>query len=388
MSFSLGEAEGQAVAASPSVAELEAKVRAAKWQALQVGLPPNPTVGYLGSEIGNEGQAGQQGAFVSQRMVRGGKLCYAQAVASKEVKRLRQELAAEQRRVVTDTRTAFYDVYLAQLELELLGRLTELGGKAAETSGRLFEAGEGRRTDALLAQIEQQRAAAKRRQAKQQLLASWRRLAALTGLSGGRPKPVEASRDQLLNQAAAWSDELQRIVGESPIIAARVAAIEKARCEIAYQQAVAVPDLTAQLSVQYDDATNDTVTGVQIGMPWRLWDRNQGNIGRARAELTAAKRRLEATEQTLERELAETYGRYQAARQLAEALEAEVLPRAQDNLDLATEGYEAGEISFLDLLTVQRTYFEVSLESIAALRELNVTSQLMRGCLLAGSGGD
>lgn len=387
LGLTLSAIEDRSLARSPSLAAVEARIRAARWQSLQVGLRPNPRVGYVGSEIGNEGQAGQQGAFISQQLVRGGKLERAQAVACKEVKRLRQELAVERYRVLTDTRTAFYETYLAQLEIELLDQLTTLGKKAAEASGRLAEAGEGPRTDALLAQIEQQRAAAKRRQAEQRSLASWRRLAALTGMSQAAPQALVASRGDLLKQSREWHTTLRRVLAASPAVASRVAAIEKARCEISYQRSLAVPDITTQFSVQYDDSTNDTLTGVQVGMPLQLWNRNQGSIGRAQAELTVAKRRLEATEQALERRLADVFGRYEAARLLADSLETEVLPRAQENLDLATEGYEAGEINFLDLLTVQRTYFEVSLESLATLRELNTTTQLIRGCLLAGSGG-
>lgn len=385
LGLQLAEVEDLAVASSPSVKAIEALVRAARWQSLQAGLPPNPTVGYVGAEIGNEGAAGQQGAFVSQRFVRGGKLDLAAAVAAKEARRLEQELAVERLRVLTDTRTAFFQVYLTQLEVDLSKQLGDVSRNAADTSRRLFEAGEGRRTNVLQAEIESQRAAAARRRADQRLFASWRRLAALTGLSSTTPQAVSADRDSLLTQLG-WDETVGAVIATSPEIASRVAAIDKARCEVAYEESLAVQDVTTQLSAQYDDATGYTVAGVQIGMPLALWNRNQGGIGRARAELTAAHRRLEATEQVLRRRLAEAYGRFQAAQTLAEALRSEVLPRAQDNLELATEGYQAEEISFLEFLTVQRTYFEVNLESLAALRELNTTSQLIRGCLLAESG--
>lgn len=383
--LNLQTAEDLAVGTSPALEAIAARVRAARWQSLQEGLPPNPTIGYLGSEIGNEGAAGQQGAFVSQKFIRGGKLDYAAAVACKEARRLEQELAIERLRVLTDTRTAFYEVYLSQLEVDLTERLVEIGRKAADTSGRLFEAGEGRRTDSLQAEIESQRAGAARRRANQRLLAGWRRLAVLAGLPTEAPRPVVGDRDDLLEQLD-WEETVGLLVATSPQVAARMAEIEKARCEVAYQESLAVSDVNAQVSVQYDDATGYTVTGVQIGAPLRLWNRNQGGIGRAKADLTAARRRLEATEQSLRRRLAEVFGRYQAAKTLADALQKEVLPRAQKSLDLATTGYEADEISFIEFLTVQRTFFQVNLESLTALRELNSASQLMRGNLLADSG--
>lgn len=383
--LTLETVERVAVQRSPAIAGLEARVRAARWQCLQEGLPPNPSAGYLAAEVGNEGAAGQQGAYVSQTFIRGGKLGYAQAVASKESKRLEQALAAERMRVLTDTRTAFYEVFLTQLAVDLAGRLTETSERAAAASVELVEAGEGRVTDRLQAEIETRRAAASQQRARARNDAAWRRLATLTGIRSMYPMPVTADRSELIEQLD-WRGTLDSVLQTSPEVAERIAAVEKARCELVYQRSVATPDVTAQLSVQYDDATGYTVAGVQVGAPLLLWNRNQGAIGRAHAELTAAQRRLDLTEQTLGRRLAEAYGRYEAARIQAEMLENEVLPRAEESLSIATRGYEAGEIGFLDLLTVQRTYFQANLEALSSLGELNKTLQLIRGCLLSDVG--
>ncbi|MEM8865988.1 MAG: TolC family protein [Planctomycetota bacterium] len=140
-SLTLADAESMAVAASPSLAAMRARVTAARWQCVQAGLPPNPTIGYLASEVGNEGQAGQQGAYAGQQFIRGGKLKYAQAVAAKEVRRREQELAAERLRVLTDVRTVFFEVFLSQRQVELTAQLAELSRRAAETSQRQVEAG-------------------------------------------------------------------------------------------------------------------------------------------------------------------------------------------------------------------------------------------------------
>ncbi|MEQ8849651.1 TolC family protein [Botrimarina sp.] len=385
--LTLAAAESRALAVSPSVSALAAEARAARWQAVQAGLNPNPTVGYTANEIGADGAAGQQGAYVSQRFVRGGKLGYASAVESREARRLEQEIAAERRRVLTDTRTAFYEAFLSQEQVDLARQLTQLSQSAAETSGQLFEAGEGPRTNSLQGQIEAGRADAARRRAEQRLLADWRRLAALTATPSDPVQQLAAKRDDLLRLADDWDTLLAETLAASPEVAERLAAISRARCQIAYQRSLAVPDVTAQLTVQYDDANQTTITSVQIGAPLLLYDRNQGGIGAAQAELTAATRRLDATQQALERRLAEALGRYQTARTTVEALRTEVLPRAQENLELATEGYQAGEIGFLDLLTAQRTYFEVSLELLDAFREVNASGQLIQGRLLAGAGG-
>jgi cobalt-zinc-cadmium efflux system outer membrane protein len=42
------------LANSPAVAQAAARVNALRGRWVQVGLPPNPTVGYLGAELGND----------------------------------------------------------------------------------------------------------------------------------------------------------------------------------------------------------------------------------------------------------------------------------------------------------------------------------------------
>ena len=83
----LGDLEQWALQYQPTLAESAALVDAGRWNRLQVGLPPNPTLGYLASEIGDEGRAGQQGGFVEQTFIRGGKLPLNRAVAQHEVER-------------------------------------------------------------------------------------------------------------------------------------------------------------------------------------------------------------------------------------------------------------------------------------------------------------
>ena len=70
----LADLEGMAMANNPTLARANARVQAAQGNWKQVGLLPNPTGGYSASEIGDEGQAGQQGGVIGQEIVLGHKL--------------------------------------------------------------------------------------------------------------------------------------------------------------------------------------------------------------------------------------------------------------------------------------------------------------------------
>lgn len=377
----LADVEALALSLHPTLAEAAALIEAAKCHTLQVGLPPNPTVGYSGTEIGNEGRAGQQGFFVGQKFIRGNKLELNRVVACQEVKRLEQELAAQRLRILTNVRTLFFEVYLAQRELELTIQLEDLSAKAAESVHKLFAADEVRKTDLIQAEIENKRIQAKLRGATATLHAAWRQLAAAAGQPNWEVQAVVADPDSL-NWPYSWEDSRESLLHSSPEIAAAVAQIARARAIVQRSCAEPISDINTQLSVQYDDATQDTVTSVQVGMPLPLWNRNQGGIGKAKHELRAAKQQLEGLELRLTKKLAVKTQDYEVAKAQAQTFRNEILQRADENLRLVRQAFDSGESNYLDLLTVQRTYFESNLDYINALREVNASVQLLSGLML------
>jgi cobalt-zinc-cadmium efflux system outer membrane protein len=382
--LTLAAVEELALSANPSLAEAEARVRAARGQWLQAGLPPNPTIGYLATEIGNEGEAGQQGMVFGQEIIRGRKLALSRAVESREVMRLEQRLAAQTQRVLTDVRIAFYNAYLAQQRVDLSNKLQDVGEQSQAAAKSLFEAAEGRSTDLLQAEIEARRATADLAQAESGVRAAWRRLAIAIGQPELAMQPLVADV-QALRWADSWEETRDRLFSESPEMAEALARVEKARCALARACAEPIPDVTAEASVLYDHATQDTVAGAQVTLPLPLWNRNQGGIAKARASLLAAQLRLETVQLRLEQRLAVEYQRYETSLIRVEALEGDILRRAQQSIDVATQGYAAGELGFLDFLTVQRTYFQANLEYLTALGQLNESVQMLAGLLLAGS---
>ena len=284
--------------------------------------------------------------------------------------------------MLTDVRIAYYEAFLAQQRFELSRNLQTIGQRAVDTAGALVEAQEGRRTDLLQAEIEGQRAGIALVQSESNLRGAWRRMAALIGQQDMAMQPLGADLS-VLRWESPWDETLVQLMRESPEVAAAQANVDRARAALARACAEPIPDITAQASVQYDDSTNDTVASAQVMLPLPLWNRNQGGIAKAQAELVAARRRLEGVELRLQHDLAEQFQRYETALARVEALQGGILDRAQQNLELTVEGYRAGELAFLDFLTVQRTYFQVNLEYLSALGELSESVQMLYGLLLA-----
>ena len=101
---------------------------------LQVGLLPNPVVGYSGQRLGSHGQAEQQGVYVGQEFVMGRILRLNREAAAWEVQRAKRELGAMRLRVLSDTRIAFYEVLIAQRRKELAGKLVKISDQGVEAA--------------------------------------------------------------------------------------------------------------------------------------------------------------------------------------------------------------------------------------------------------------
>ena len=182
-----------------------------------------------------------------------------------------------------------------------------------------------------------------------------------------------------------WEEVLNRLLSDSPELAAARADVERARCALSRACAERIPNVTVQTSVHQDNATGDAVAGVEVGLRLPLFNRNQGNIAAANAELAAADRNVERTELSLHKRLAERFQRYSIARNQVEKYRQDILPDAKTTLDLMSKGYQQGEFGYLEMLTAQRTFFQSNLAYLESLRQLRSAAAEIDGLLLGNS---
>jgi cobalt-zinc-cadmium efflux system outer membrane protein len=381
--LSLEELEQLAFANNPAIAQAAAHAAALRGRWVQVGLPPNPTAGYTGTEIGNDGRAGQQGGFVGQEFVTGGKLRLNRAIVDGEIQQAEQFLEMLRLRTRTDVRRAFYAALIAQRRMDLADELVRITGQAVESSRELLQAQEIPQAGLLQTQVEQQNAAILLQAATNERSGAWRELSAVVG-SDLAERRVSGDVSQL-PAGLDWDEQLRRLTTSSPEMAAAFANVSRAEAVLRRESVEPIPNLDTQVSVQFDNATEDTITSVTLGVPLPIWNRNQGGIRQAQAEVTEARRSLQRTELDIKRRLAVAFQQYATARAQAEAYATEILPKAQETLELVQRGYRLGELGYLDLLTAQRTYSQTNLSYLDALSALWANWNEIDGLLLSGS---
>lgn len=373
-----------ALANNPAVSQASAQVRALRGKYVQVGLPPNPTAGYSASEVGNDGRAGQQGGFAGQEFITAGKLDKNRAIVAAEIDKAEQVFRATQRRVLTDVRSSYYRALVAQQRIETAKTLLEATGEAVKASQNLLDAEEIPLAGLLQTEVEQQNAQIVLRLAENELTAAWQQLSAVVGDLDLPPQKLIGDPKALPSELD-WEETLARITTLSPEMAAAMAELSRSRRALTRARVEPIPDVNTQFTVQYDNSSDFTVAGIQATIPLPIWNKNQGGIRQAQAEISVASQNIDRVALDLKNRLASTFREYANARTQAETYANEILPRAVKTFDLVQRGYSLGEVGYLDLLTAQKTYMQTNLAYLDSLGSLWQNYTKIDGLLLEGS---
>lgn len=379
----LADLEELAMSNNPSLRAASAAASEAAGVRTQVGLPPNPTVGYFGEEIGNEGSGGLQGAYVSQTIVTGDKLRLNQDVLNEDVRRLTWEVETQRYRVRTDVRQRFYDALSAQRRLELALEFQEVAEKGVEIARQRFDALEGARPDILQSEIQLNEVELIARQARLDFDGAWRELTAVIGSPEMEPVrlegtlPAEASPREM-------ESAYQQLLSASPELQSAYARVQRARANMRRQDVQPIPNVLAQIGFGHDNGTGDEFANFQLGVPLPIHNRNQGNASAAYAEYSRATHDVQRVRMSLRSRLARALRDYSLALATVERYREEILPRAEENLRLSEEAYVAGEFDFLRVLVSRREFFDANLNYVNAQAELAKSNAVFDGLMLSG----
>ncbi|PZP83770.1 MAG: metal transporter [Azospirillum brasilense] len=135
------------------------------------------------------------------------------------------------------------------------------------------------------------------------------------------------------------------------------------------EKANAVPDPSVNASVRRLSISDDQAFVVGVSFPLPVLNRNQGNIARARAQLSQAQSETSAAELSLRNDVFEALETMANAYEHAAKFDQSILPSAEKAFALARDGYRRGRFPYLEVLDAQRTLFAVKEQRIATLNE-------------------
>lgn len=390
----LEELEQRALRNNPTLPQAEAAIRAAEGRRRQARLWPNPTVGYEAEGLAFNPLVypyrNGQYFFVEQQISLFGKLKRSSNVVAQEKMQAEAGAAAQRLRIVNTVRMLYYEALGAQQLVDLRRQLAALTREAVKISGELFNVGQADRPDVLAAEVEAQRAELDLLRAENEQARVWQLLAGVVNDSALKPTSLAGSLEDAAPQLN--QDELlATLLRESPEVKAALAGVERARAVLARARIEPRPDVVVRGGIGYSNEWAEFYGGktgwegkIEAGVRLPIFNRNQGRVAAARAELQAAEREQQRVELALRTRLAESYTAYLNALGVAARYRREILPRAQQAYDLYLAKFRQMAASYPQVLIAQRTLFQARTEYVGALVELWQNVAKLRGLLLVG----
>jgi cobalt-zinc-cadmium efflux system outer membrane protein len=380
--LNLAALEKLAVERNPTLLQAGANIEAAQGRACQAGLYPNPTVGYAGERIGAAGTAGEmQGLFIDQTIVTAGKLRLSRAKFAQQVSQTMARALAQQYRVLNSVRIHFYQLLALQRLLDVRGELLKVAEDAVRTTEELMNVGAANNPDFLQARIEARQERVALENARTRYEAAWRQLAALVGAPELAVSRLEGDLEAVVPMPE-FDVARSHLLEVSPEIQVALAEIARSEIGLKCEQVEPIPNVQMRLANGYDFETQRDVTSVQVGVRLPIFDKNQGNIHTARAQLAYAQAELRRVQLSLNQRLARVYGRYRAAVTTVETYRKDNLPDAKKAYELYLESFRKRRAAWPQVLVAQRTYFQISVEYNEALAEMRSAEVAILGLLL------
>jgi outer membrane protein, heavy metal efflux system len=369
--LTLSTMQQMAVDNSPVIRQAAADVEQARGKAVQAGLYPNPTFGYEGDTIGTARTAGYNGVFFTQEFVTADKLTLAQNVALNNVRAAQADLRKARVRLASDVRRNYFKVLIAQEQLKFNKAIAKLSEEVYQAQIDLVTGGESAPYEPLQLRVFAVQARNAVTTASNSLDATWRQLVAAVGMPHMTRQKVAGSVD-LPVPVVEYETMVTMLQRHSDLIASN-ARIASSGCNLRLQEAIPIPNVTLYAAFQHDDTTplSDYSTNVQVSAPVPAFNRNQGNITSAHAELVRARQNLNDTNNTLMSQLAENYNRYATSRTISESYRTDLLP---DQVRVYRGVYDRflidGEsIDFAQVVVAQQTLTQVVTSYLQSLSD-------------------
>lgn len=382
----LDDLEQMALAGNPTLAQVQANVRVAAGQAHQAGLYPNPTIGYYGDEIrGGYSGGGKQGGYISQTIVTGGKLGAARRVSELITREAATNGEIQRLRILNNVRMLFYQVLTDQRLVDVRQNLAKLSADATQTSHQLANVGQADRPDVLQAEVEQQQVNVSLRLAQKNLQSSWRTLAAVVGKPDLPQTRLEGDLETVPD--LDYQEWLTTTLRDSPEVKLAAQDVERAEATLIQARKASIPDLQLYGNLSQNNEplieTSPRITGVQggvqIGVQVPIFNRNQGNIAAAKADIESRKQELERLKLQLAWDVANLFRDYESARDTARQYKTEMLPRAEEAYRLYQTNYQNMAAAYPQALISQRTLFQLEVDYVQALGAVWQSSLGIRG---------
>lgn len=368
---------------NPALLARRREADAAAGRLRQVRIYPfNPEVSLRSVQVGGgrtlqayEGEIGQEVEWAGSWGLRA-------AVAGREAERDAFSADDAGRQTASTVATLFLSALAAQQRLRIAEDMQQMNDRIVTAAGEQLDAGEISQLEMNLARIEggraKSRVLAEERSARTAVLQLRRALALEDGVPlrllpdlPPAPDPAALDRDSLIRAA------LRR----RPDASARRADLGAAEASARLAGRERWPSLRLSVPFEKEEGTSKALVGLAVGLSVPLWNRNQGRLDEAHAEVARARADLDDAEISVRTEVEDALQRYASASAEERLAATTVRDPARANQALLEEAFRSGKIDLPTLLLVRNqlldaelSYWDSWLQLRAELVQLNAAT--------------
>jgi len=384
--ISLDDAIRMALQHNHALQALRSTIQQSLAEEVTANLRPNPTLGvdaqflpiFQPNQFSSDyiDQQAQFDAGVGYLFERGKKRQHRLKAAQDLTTVVRSQVSDSERQLIFNVGQQFIDVLLAESTLEFAQQDLDSFQKTVDISKERFHVGDMSEGDFLkiklqLLQFQTDVSAAK--------LAKLQSLAALHQLLGFESVPddydVQGSLDY--QPVHANLNELKSLAAlNRPDLRAAQQAVAAAESQLALQQANGKMDITGTFNYTHTAGVN---TGAfYYSMPLPIFNRNQGEIVRARYAITQAQEQASETTQQVSTDVVQAYANLHTNDEIIQLYQGGYVDQAKQSRDISEYAYRKGAASLLDYLDSERTYRANQLAYRQALANYMLALEQMR----------
>jgi cobalt-zinc-cadmium efflux system outer membrane protein len=245
--------------------------------------------------------------------------------------------------------------------------------------------------DVLQTEVEREQSALEYNTAERSYIQEFRALAAIAGkadlplapLNGDLEQPPQIDTTQISESILRESPSIKRARQD---LTAAQAAVKSAKRE-------SIPDLTVRAGVEqnYEHLPDDSTrpVGLQgfasVGITLPIFNRNQGNVGAAEAEVERAGKEVTRVTLSLQRAVQLIAQTYLADTAQVQRYREAMIPRAQRAYQLYLDKYRSMASAYPQVIVSQRTLFQLRVAYVQVLADLWRRAIALQNYALSGA---
>lgn len=333
-------------------------------QLRQASLPKNP-LGFLGLEFFTGGLKPYFSALFPLEL--GGSLFFRRKIGKLQLEQTAERLVHVGLGLVAEVKTAHAELQALRAKRRLSRSALDVLERSARIARDRHEAGDISLQEVRLTEVELARARQEAMRLTHEEAIARERLDRLLGLDPSR------SQWELTHELPADSGPELRIDEISERAAKQRLDLRVAELEVrvateraGLEWSSVLP--TLNLGVVGEKTTgNPLLIGPGFGLPLPLFDRNQAQIAKARAELRRAGHQYRAAKRQVLAEVRTFWERWRQAWRMTKGFREDLLPRLEQSVSMAEAAHQGGQESFLAVLWARRSLIETRAAEVESL---------------------